>query len=97
MTDPVIKDAINLRDRLRDCAKEFRIHRQLLRHSSGKEMAEHDAKTCDDAAAMLQTLGTEITRLRLTIQHFAAGTMSRTDLRNVVRTWNSSPADADAS
>jgi hypothetical protein len=95
-TDPVIRAAIKIRNRLVDCAKEFRIHGRMARKPAGVEMAEHDAKACDEAAAMLQKLGTEVTRLRLSIQHFNAGRMSRFELSEVVKNWNDSPADQTA-
>ena len=92
MTDPVIRDAIKLRDRLVECAKEFRILGKRAKTPAGASWAI-DANACDQAAAMLQKLGTEVTRLRLTIQHFDAGRMSRLELRKVVGNWNDSPAD----
>jgi hypothetical protein len=90
MSDPIIKDAIQIRDHLLDVAKEIRHRKKRETHSSTVNLMEYDAAYCEAAAAMLQKLGTEITRLRLTIRHFDQNMMDRTGLRNVVRTWNDS-------
>lgn len=91
-TDPVIRDAIKLRDGLLECAREFRVYGGKSRHASGRELAEMDAKVCENAAVMLQKLGTEVTRLRLCIGHFDYGRMDRSDLRRATQNWNDSPA-----
>lgn len=88
MTDPVIKLAIKQRDGLLDCAKEFRRQGSIAQRNSARELAELDARACEDAAAMLKKLGTEVTRLRLTIGHFGCGRMNRSDLRKAAETWN---------
>ena len=84
MTDVVIKDAIKLRDRLLDVAKELR-----YRRDGNLELNERDAKSCDDAAAMLQKLGTEVTRLREGIGCFKYGRLNRDRLIRLPDTWNS--------
>ncbi len=86
--DPVIALAIKQRDCLLDCAKEFRIHGNMAKTVSAKKLAEFDAAVCEDAAKMLEKLGTEISRLRLAIQHFDHGRMGRFELRDVVKNWN---------
>lgn len=74
-TDPVIADAITLRERLERCAKEFRIHGQMSRTDAGKTMAEFDAKSCEAAAEMLEKLGTEVTRLHPTFRPRTYGSL----------------------
>lgn len=86
MTDPVIRDAIKLRDRLRDVAKELR-----MRRDGNVECNEMDAQSCDDSADMLQKLGTEVSRLREGIGHFKYGQMSRVNLIGMPDTWNDQP------
>ena len=81
--DPVIAEAIKIRDNVRSAAKEFR-----YRRDGNKELNEMDAKACEDAAVMLQKLGTEVTRLRLAIGHYKYGMMSRQDLIKIPDTWN---------
>ena len=54
-------------------------------------LAEHDAVACERAAAMLEKLGTEVTRLRLGISHYYycdhTG-MSVVELRRMTENWN---------
>lgn len=88
MTDLVIATAIKLRDRMVDCAKEFELRKLTARRPVDVELAEGDAKDCLETAAMLQKLGTEVTRLRLAIQHFDCGRLSRFELREIVTNWN---------
>ena len=83
MKDCVIKDAIKLRSRLLDVAKELRIRRD-----GNLELNEMDAKSCDDSAAMLRKLGTEVTRLREGIGCFKYGRLSRISLIQLPDTWN---------
>ena len=64
MSDPVIAHAIKLRDRLLETAKEIRIMGNRSDRLNTKRMAEIDARGCEDAAAMLAVLGTEVTRYR---------------------------------
>jgi len=92
MSDEVIRRSIWLRDQLLQCAKEFDYAAQKTQHASAKRMAEHDKATCEGAAEMLAKLGTEVTRLRLVIQHFDAGRMTRFELRSAVENWNGDPA-----
>lgn len=94
MTDRIIQTAITLRDCLVECAHELRYHGQKAMTDSAKELAAIDAATCDNAAIMLQTLGTEVTRLRLGIQHFHAGRMTRWDLLEMTENWNATPDGA---
>jgi hypothetical protein len=82
--DPVIERAIKLRDRLLDCAKEFDFNALRYMKLGAREAVEEDAKACREAAEMMAKLGTEVTRLRLGIQHFYYG-----------RNWNGE-ARADA-
>ena len=85
----VIKNAARLRDHLLDVAKELR-----LRRDGNIELWELDAKACDDAAAMLRKLGTEVTRLRLAIGHHKYGMMSCADLFQIPDTWNDDGGEA---
>jgi len=88
-TDPVIRDAINMRDGLLHIAKEFRMQGEDPRVSATrKELAAIDAKYCEDAAEMLQKLGTEVDRLRMGIGGMLDYHMSRGDLRQMTRNWN---------
>ncbi len=83
MTDPVIAEAVKIRDRVRSAGQEFRRRTDGLR-----ELNEIDAKSCDEAADMLQKLGTEVTRLRLAIGCYRDYRMNRSDLSHVADTWN---------
>lgn len=83
-SEPVIAAAIKLRDRLGDVAKEIG-----YRRDGNAELNAMDAKVCADAAAMLEKLGTEVTRLRLGIGHLYYGRLDRTELWNMSRNWNS--------
>ena len=97
-TDPVIREAIKLRDSLEDTAKEFDIIEQEA-ISEGKKpkalCANMDARRIRDAIDMLAKLGTEVTRLRLGIEHAAdprAG-MSLKELTNMTKSWNCDPVE----
>jgi hypothetical protein len=96
MSDRVIENGVKLRDSLEQCAKEFRIHSQMARTDSGKtlceydaQICEYDAQICEASARMLEKLGTEVTRLRLCIQHWRYGRMGDDELRKIPDTWNS--------
>ena len=93
MTDPVIKDAIKLRDGLLEAAKEFRILARRADRQTTRELREFDADCCEAAAKMMAKLGTEVTRLRLGIGHHLSGQMplDRHELRKMTVDWN----DAD--
>lgn len=71
----VLKDAGLLRDHLRELARFLRSGPLI-----DAELRAPDADCCDDAAAMLQKLGTEVTRLRLSIGRYRYHMMSRADL-----------------
>lgn len=88
MTDETLARAKKLRDGLLSTAKEIR-----LRRDGDAQLNEHDAKTCEDAAAMLQTLGTEVDRLRQGVGCFFEGRLDRATLKNMVRTWNLPPTN----
>jgi hypothetical protein len=88
MSDAVITEAIKLRDRILACGREFEIRKRTARSPVDAELAEVDFQACQEAAAMLQKLGTEVTRLRLAIQHFDYGRISRFDLREITTNWN---------
>jgi len=94
-TDPVIRDAIRLRDRLLDVTKEHDYKARAATHKSTIECAEMDAQTCRAAAAMLEKLGTEVTRLRLGIGHLHYGMMDRLELNQMTKNWNADPAKPD--
>ena len=84
MTDATTKAAIKIRDRLNEVATE------LKRRLDGlPELNRMDARTCEDAALMLEKLGTEVTRLRLGIGCYRYGRLSRVDLFAMTRNWNS--------
>lgn len=83
MHDSITKEGIRLRKHLKICADEFRLMR-----GSPKELREHDAKTCEDAAALIQKLDIEVFRLRQTIGCYLQGVMDRSQLRHCAETWN---------
>ena len=83
MTDPVIAQAIQIRDRLKDVSKEIG-----MRQDGNKELNDMDAETCTDAAHMLQKHGTEVTRLREVIGHYRYGMIERAALFRVMESWN---------
>lgn len=88
-TDPVIRDAIKLRDGLIECAREWRHYVQMhARTDAAKRLGEHDAQISERAAAMLEKLGTEVDRLRQAIGCFGDGRASRSELRHLVNSWN---------
>ena len=86
--DPIINQAKKLHGGLLSAAKEFRYIGARSTHAASKELMEHDAKTCEDAAKMLRKLGTEITRLRLGIGHYEYGKLTRADLIGMTENWN---------
>ena len=86
--DPILDQAVQLRDDLLRTAKEFRFMGGPLASKATKELLALDAKTCDDAAKMLQKLGTEVTRLRLGIGHYKYGMLDRSDLIRISESWN---------
>lgn len=77
--NPAVKAAQNLAE----TAKELR----LMLHGD-KELHEIDAKHCDDAAALLRVLDTEVFRHRQAILTYCDGRMERSDLRSIARTWD---------
>jgi precorrin-6x reductase len=87
-SDQVIERAIKLRDQLLECAKEFDIHALRYTRPGARKAVESDAKACREAAEMMAKLGTEVTRLRLGIQHFDHGRIDRFELREMVENWN---------
>lgn len=87
-SDGVIAEAVKLRDKLLEVAKELRIQGKMARSTSGKTLAAMDAKACDDSARMLEKLGTEVTRLRLGILTYCDGRMEERGLRNMAKNWN---------
>lgn len=80
--DPVIDEALKIRDRLLNVAKEIG-----YQHKPGA-LRDFDMKTCKQAAEMLQKLGTEVDRLRMGIGHFHHGRMSIFDLEKMTKNWN---------
>ena len=74
MTDAKIKMAIRLRNDLVELAPTM--------------PATFEKNTCVRSAEMLQTLGTEVTRLREAIGCFLYGRLDRNDLRKISETWN---------
>ncbi len=86
--DPIIDQAIRLRDGLLGAANEFRHIGGPSANAVTKELMELDAKTCEDAAKMLQKLGTEVTRLRLGIGHYRYGMVDRSALVRMSESWN---------
>lgn len=97
-TDPVIREAIKLRESLEDTAKEFDIVEQEAVRDGKKAKAlcaNMDARRIREAMDMLAKLGTEVTRLRLGIEHAAdprAG-MSLKELNNMTKSWNCDPVE----
>lgn len=96
MADPVIAEAIKLRDRILACGREFELRKRAARRPADAELAEYDFQSCQETAAMLQKLGTEVTRLRLAIQHFDCGRMSRFELHEITTNWNGDAASGSA-
>ncbi len=88
MTDPIIDQAIKLSNGLLAAAKEFRYIGGPSATAVTKELMEHDAKTCEDAAKMLQKLSMEVTRLRLGIGHYKYGMLNRSNLIQMAESWN---------
>ena len=86
--DPILDQAVKLRDGLLGAANEFRCRGALTKSAVTKELSELDAKTCEDAAKMHQKLGTEVTRLRLGIGHYKYGMLDRSDLIRMSESWN---------
>lgn len=73
MSDATMKKAIRIRDQLRTLV--------FARDQISKDI-------CRDAAEMLQTLGTEVTRLREAIGHHYYGRLSQGELMKISETWN---------
>lgn len=90
--DQVTQDAIKLQRQLSEIASEFRMFSALAVTDVGSEIAKRNAKACDDAAAMLQKLGTEVTRLREGIGCYHYGRLDRQDLWRMARSWNGDSA-----
>lgn len=88
MLDPIIAQAAKLRDGLISAAKEFHFLGARSASAHTKELMEYDAKTCEDAEKMLKKLGIEVTRLRLGIDHYSYGHLSRADLIRMTDNWN---------
>ncbi len=75
-------------DRLKAAANELRIAGQLRGTPAAKELAEMDASACEDATDLLRKLDTEVFRLREAIGCWYYGRLSRSDLVDISRTWN---------
>lgn len=88
MTDPVIKKAIAMRDGLVAAAREFRRIGKRSDHAATKELMEMDAVNCENAAEMLEKLGTEVDRLRLGIGIRHYGRLSGAKLMAMTKNWN---------
>ena len=84
MTDVIIESAIRLRDRLLELSKELRRNGPM----NNETLRRMDAANCEEAAKMLEKLGTEVTRLRLAIGHHSYRRMSHADLVRIADTWN---------
>lgn len=80
-------DAIRLARQLNEIASDQRARAKMV-DGARKELALIDAKTCDDAAALLQKFGTEVTRLRAGIGCYLYGRLERHELRQMTETWN---------
>lgn len=89
-TDP-LDYAKKLREKLGDIAIELTRNAERSKDAAAKELLEFEALCCVEAAGMIAKLGTEVTRLRLTIQHYDHGRMTRTQLANAAETWNGDP------
>lgn len=53
------------------------------------DLGDTSARTCADAADMLQVLGTEVDRLRQAIGCYLYGRIDRHELRKISESWNS--------
>lgn len=80
--------AIKLRDRLLKTAQELRIDRDMAKDEARRELREYDATVCDEAARLLQVLGTEVTRLREGVGCYLDGRISRSLMRHIRESWN---------
>ena len=90
MSDGPIRRAIRLRDDLLSVAKDIGFRRP--KNETEKELNAIDQKACLDAAEMLQTFGTEVSRLRLAIGHYRFGRLSDHELGRISETWNGEAA-----
>lgn len=79
-----------IRERLLDTAKNFR----MSRHGNA-ELNEMEAEMCEEAARAIMIFGTEVTRLRLGIQHWHAGMLDRPMLYQMSLNWNYSAPDKE--
>ena len=87
--DIVLLDAMQLHDLLHDCALEFWQQGKMQTTDPGRRMASYDQQICLDAAAMIQKLSLEVTRLRLGIGcHLDTGDPDRFLLKKMVKSWN---------
>ena len=86
--EDVTQQAKATADRLRSAATELRIAGQLRRTPAATELAEMDAKACEDAADLLRKLDTEVFRLREAIGCYDYGRLSRNSLVEISRSWN---------
>lgn len=94
-----IEFAVKLRDGLRDTAKNATLDAQMMRligkdgtkesRVNAAELKDYEATIAVQAALMLEKLGTEVTRLRLSIGcHLDTGDPTRADMRKIVTNWN---------
>lgn len=74
-----------LHNRLLDVAKEIGFRRGPHENA---ELNAMDKKACEDAAAMLHKLETEVFRLREGIGCYLHGRLERHTLRKIMETWN---------
>lgn len=70
---------------------------RIAREPAEKELNDYDANACFKSAAMIAKLSTEVTRLRLLIQHFDHGQIDRRTMVDATRNWNGDKNDKSLS
>jgi hypothetical protein len=81
-------ESIKLARQLGEIAADQKARAAVAGKGPRSEMHLADAKTCEDAAALLQKLHTEVYRLREGIGCHFYGRISGPELAKMARTWN---------
>ena len=87
-TNDKTPEAKRLAGCLKDVANELRIRGRAAANPNASELANLDAQSCEDAAALLQVYDTEIERLRQGIGCFHYGRLEGAALTKMCKTWN---------
>jgi hypothetical protein len=88
MSDDATRDAIRLTNSLVDLGKYLHVSARVEQDPAKRQLMVYDSKTCQDAAQMLQKLGTEVVRLREGIGCFHYGKLNERDLYGMSQNWN---------